>query len=387
VTKFIRVHDEMGPEDLYDTVTYGMTLDEGPIEVKKRPNYRIVGIDQGYIEDTGPRKLDYYLDAPLGLINLIERDDLLPLEEFVEISRGPVTGANKFFILDEDEAERRGIDDRFLSPVVKSIRGMRSEVFREGESDKFILDVHDYVEEVDDEVPEFGTTPEEAVKSALKRDGYESLHQYITEGEDDEINERDTCESRNIWFDLGDQNEPDLFHPKFFNERVFTVWNQADALTTNAVDCVYVDDDVDSKVVVGVLNSSLYRGLLECWGRAEGGGALQLMTYEVESIPVPNVREFSEGDRDRIRNAVDELLNGDSNARERLNEAVLEAAGIESIAPDELEEMRKTMTYQRIGRAEEAEVLLQEIDATAEWSADYFTTNDGNTTLDEYVDG
>jgi type I restriction-modification system DNA methylase subunit len=387
-TRFIRVQDEMEPVDLYDTVTYGMTLEQEPIDVRKRPNYRVVGVRQAYLQDTGPKKIGYYLNAPLKLINLIERDESVPLSDFVNISRGPVTGANKFFILDQDEAERREINERFLSPVVKSIKGMDSEVFKEGDSDKYILDVHDYVQQIERQTKNFGTetTLEEDVKSALKRDGYNSLLQYITEGENDGIHERNTCANRKVWFDLGEQRPPELFHPKFFKWRLFTVSNRAGALTTNAVDCVYVKEDVDSQVVIGLMNSSLYRALLECWGRIEGNGALQLMTYELETIPVPDIREFDDEVCDEIRDATNALLEGEEDARRRLDEAVLNAVGIEDITVNELEEMRKVMTHQRLEGEFESEVMLRDLDAATEWSAEYFgvESEGGVSTLDDF---
>jgi len=387
-TRFIRVQDEMEPVDLYDTVTYGMTLEQEPIDVRKRPNYRAVGVRQAYLEDTGPKKIGYYLNAPLKLINLIERDDFVPLSDFVDISRGPVTGANKFFILDQEEAERRGINDRFLSPVVKSIKGMESEVFEQGDSDKYLLDVHDYVAEIEQQMAEFGTdtTLEEDVKSALKRDGYTSLLQYIREGENSGIHERNTCANRKVWFDLGDQRPPELFHPKFFKWRLFTVSNRAGALTTNAVDCVHVKEGIDSKVVVGLMNSSIYGALLECWGRIEGNGALQLMTYELESIPVPDLRKFDDEACDAIRDATDALLDGEEDANERLDEAVLDAVGLEEVTSEEIKEMRQVMTHQRLEGEFESEVMLRELDAATEWSAEYFDgeTADGDSTLDDF---
>jgi hypothetical protein len=365
-----------------------MSLDQEPIDVRERPNYRIIGVRQGYLHDTGPKKIGYYLNAPLQLINLIERTDFVPLSQFVDISRGPVTGANKFFILNQDDAERRGIEERFLSPVVKSIKGMDSEVFEKGDADKYILDVHDYVKEVENQTKGFGTdtTLEEDVKSALKRDGYESLLQYITEGENDEIHKRNTCASRKVWFDLGEQQPPELFHPKFFKWRLFTVSNRAGALTTNAVDCVYVKEGIDSKIVIGLMNSSLYGALLECWGRIEGNGALQLMTYELGSIPVPDISEFDQKDKDKIIKATESLLSGEDDAEDQLNQAVLDAVGVNSITSEELLDMRKVMTHQRLEGEFESEVMLKNLDATTDWSAEYFREEkeEGDSTLDNF---
>jgi len=385
-TQFIRVQDEMEPSDLYDTISFEMPMTDEPIDVRTRPNYRIVSVRQEYLEDTGPKKLGYYLNAPLQLINLIERDDFVPLETFVDIHRGVMTGANKFFILDQDEAERRGINERFLSPVVKSIKGMDSEVFDADDVNKYILDVHNYVAEIEAGTSTFGTdtTLEEDVKAALKRDGYTELLQYIREGEDEGINERTSCAQRTVWFDLGEETPPRLFHPKFFKWRAFTVLNRAKALTTNAVDCVYVKNEYDSNVVIGVMNSSLYAAILECWGRIEGNGALQLMTYELESLPVPDIRNFSDEDIGDIVSATESLIAGQEGAKEDLNRAVLDAVGIDSITPEELIEMRKVMTHQRLQGEFESEVLLRDIDATAEWSSEYFGAGDSRSTLDDF---
>lgn len=387
-TRFIRVQDEMEPVDLYDTVTYGMTLEQEPIDIRTRPNYRTVGVRQSYLEDTGPKKIGYYLNAPLKLINLIERDDFVPVSEFVDVSYGQKTGANRWFLLDQDEAHRQGIEERFLSPVVKSIKGMDSEVFDAEDADKYIIDVHDYVEEIKRETSEFGedTRLEEDIKDGLKRDGYTGLLQYINEGENDGQHSGRTCASRPVWFDLGEQTPPELFNPRFFKWRLFTVVNRAQALTTDAVQCVQVKPEYDSKIVTGVMNSSLYAAAVECWGRVEGNGVLQLMTYETKSIPVPDIRKFDDGACDAIRDATDALLAGEENADKQLNEAVLNAVGVEEITPDELEEMRQVMTHQRLKGEFESEVMLRDLDAATEWSAEYFDGENtgGTSTLDDY---
>lgn len=387
-THFIRVQDEMEPVDLYDTVTYGMTLEQEPIDVLKRPNYRIVGVRQAYLEETGPKKMDYYLNAPLQLINLIERDDFVPLSTFTNVSRGPSTGAVNFFILDKEEAHRRGIDERFLSPVVKSIKDMESEVLTADQVTKYMLDVNDYVERVKTQTKDFGedTELEDDVKNALKRDGYTNLLQYITEGENAGEHEGGTTGSRKVWFNAGDIMTPELFHPRFFKWRLFTVVNRAGAVTTDAVQCVQIKPEYDSKVLTGVMNSSLYAAAVECWGRIEGNGVLQLNTYEVAGVPVPDIREFSEESRDAIREATNALLEGEPDAQQRLNQAVLDAVGVEDMSVEQLEDMRQVMTHQRLEGEFESEVMLQDLDASTEWSADYFSDENiaGKSTLDDF---
>jgi hypothetical protein len=134
------------------------------------------------------------------------------------------------------------------------------------------------------------------------------------------------------------------------------------------------------------MNSSLYAAAVECWGRVEGNGVLQLMTYETKSIPVPDIRKFDDGACDAIRDATDALLAGEENADKQLNEAVLNAVGVEEITPDELEEMRQVMTHQRLKGEFESEVMLRDLDAATEWSAEYFDGENtgGTSTLDDY---
>jgi hypothetical protein len=251
---------------------------------------------------------------------------------------------------------------------------MDSEVFDTEDADKYIIDVHDYVEEVEQETREFGedTRLEEDVKDALKRDGYTGLLQYIIEGENNGEHEGSTCASRPVWFDLGEQTAPELFHPRFFKWRLFTVVNRAQALTTDAVQNVQVKAEYDSTAVIGVMNSSLYAAAVECWGRVEGNGVLQLMTYETKNIPVPDIRKFDDEACEAIRTATDALLAGEEDADKQLNEAVLDAVGVEEITPDELEEMRRVMTHQRLEGEFESEVMLRNLDAATEWSAEYF---------------
>jgi hypothetical protein len=131
------------------------------------------------------------------------------------------------------------------------------------------------------------------------------------------------------------------------------------------------------------MNSSLYAAILECWGRVEGNGALQLMTYELGSLPVPDIRNFNDQDVDAIVSATESLIAGEEGAKEELNQAVLDAVGIDSITPEELVEMRKVMTHQRLQGEFESEVLLRDLDETAEWSSEYFGTGDSRSTLDD----
>ena len=151
---------------------------------------------------------------------------------------------------------------------------------------------------------------------------------------------RRSCASRRVWFDLGDLSAPAVFVPKFFDRRVPVVANPDGLLASNAVDCLWVDsldasddgsdaDAVDpatlERATLGVLNATVTAGILECWGRSEGGGALQVMTYELESLPMPDPLAMAPDTRRDIAAAADALLAGEQAARDRLDRHVLDA--------------------------------------------------------------
>jgi len=110
------------------------------------------------------------------------------------------------------------------------------------------------------------------------------------------------------------------------------------------------------------------------------------LTYETKTVPVPDIRKFDEEACETIREATDALLAGEEDANKRLNEAVLEAVGIEDITAEELEEIRQVMTHQRLEGEFESEVMLRDLDAATEWSSEYFGEENegGASTLDDF---
>jgi hypothetical protein len=251
-----------------------------------------------------------------------------------------MTGANDFFFLDADGWAAE-VDDRFLAPAIKSIRDVDGPLVTAADTDRYLLDVHEYVHEVQaDRDDERDDDLEAAVRRALDRDGYDALADYVAWGERQGFYERRSCSSRRVWFDLGALSAPTVFAPKFFDRRVPVVANPDGLLASNAVDCLWVDapdagddgtdtDAVDpatlERATLGVLNATVTAGILECWGRTEGGGALQVMTYELASLPIPDPLAMAPETRRAVAAAADALLAGEDGARDRLDRLVLDA--------------------------------------------------------------
>ncbi|MEA5386838.1 N-6 DNA methylase [Haloarculaceae archaeon H-GB11] len=199
------------------------------------------------------------------------------------------------------------------------------------------------------------------VERALDRDGHDALSAYLSHGRAQGYHERKSCAARPVWFDLGDLNRPEILHPKFFNDRIRVSRNADRLAPSNAVDCLSLHDDLDETLVHGILCSTVHKAALECWGRAEGGGALQLMTYELQTLPTIDPRSLSDDAAARIRTAVEALTAGDSDAQLALDRVILDALDVDLDA-ETLQELHDVVTQRRIQGGANAEVLLERVD-------------------------
>lgn len=362
---FVRIKERMDVEDIVATLDFDYQVPEDSYMLaRNRKAYRTVAVEQDYLMDTGPGKLSPYLAAPVEFIGLLEHPSLVELDDLGDTHRGVMTGANAFFFLDEEDLQTWSIDDRFLTPAIKSIRDVDEQVLTEANTERYLFCVHEYVEQVKQDTTGVvdDSNLESRIKETLGCDGYDEAKRYIEWGESEEFHERRSCATRPVWFDLGDLEKPEILHPKFFNERVFVIWNPDRLMPSNAVDCVSLDADVDEAALMGVFNSTVNKALLECWGRAEGGGALQLMTYEVSSLPVIDVRALDTEARETIAAANRDLIDGVEGAQDRLDKAILDVLDLD-LAVEKLQKLQETMMQQRVRSGDEVEVLVERMES------------------------
>ncbi|WP_246989141.1 HsdM family class I SAM-dependent methyltransferase [Halorientalis marina] len=363
-TPFIRIREPMDAEDILDTVAVDYEVPDGSyMQIRDRPAYRVTAVEQSYLMEKGPGKLLPYIRAPSEFIELLEHPDLVPVDgDLGTVTRGVMTGSNGFFFVSEAERQDWQIDKRFLKPAIKSISDVDSRVVTWEDTQKYLFDIHDYVAEVERENAGLASDSdlETRVKNALGRDGFDGAYNYIEWGERQGHHTGATCENRDVWFDLGGLEAPELLHPKFFDERVYTIANPDRLMPSNAIDCINFNPDVDGDAMVGFYSSTVYKSLLETWGRAEGGGALQLMTYEVSSVPVLDVRTLSRDVQEELAELADRLIGGDPDAQDDIDRLVLDILGLD-ISVDRFRELYDSMVQRRITTGAEAAVQVDEV--------------------------
>lgn len=377
---FIRIKEKMEVEDIVDTLDFDYEIEDNrEMAIVNREAYRTAAVSQDYLMEREASKLGYFLSAPRVFIEMLENPRMVPLNELIEESGGGVkTGANDWFYLTEQEARERGIPDQFLSPAVRWIKDIeQGQVLNDEMTDLRLFDVHEYVEDVLTEGGFEQSDLEERVKESLLDDGHREVVDYIKEGEAQGYNERKSIRNRDVWFDIGQAYDIDrkraakILHPKGFKYRIFANRNEG-IVPNNRLHCLYPDRGVDELALLGVLNSNVYQGLVEAWGRSEGRGMLELAKYELAQVPVLDIRRLDEDVLEELREAYKALERGEEDAQDRLDEAVTSAADVDTDV-EKLQELREAVTERRNNRGTTSEVMVEKVDTLEELGTHTFT--------------
>lgn len=333
-------------------------------QLRDDPSYRMVTKRQDSLQPA--ETWDTYLSAPPVYWDLVAREELEPLSAFVDVTRGITSGANRFFYLSEDDKHEWNIDDRFLDPLAKTVRGKAVPRLADDDLDRYVLTVGEYAKQVSpedvrprnrlngalttDRLEEL-TERERDVLEGLLRDGYDGVYRYLTDGmwqrdwQHGPPHERRTVlqyrRSRGLWFDLGELRPAGLLASKEYWEygRPLAFVNESEAIADQQL--YVLETDRDTYVLGGILNSSWGALVRELHGRTTGGGMNRLAVYEAETLPVPDPQDIDSDIEDRIRTAFRSLLDADDgceeldcNAREELDRSVLAAMGAEERAAE-----------------------------------------------------
>lgn len=373
VVKFLRLKEELDIPEIVDMIE----AEEEADQMIRTDKYRLVTRKQAVLYDE-PKWSIFFL-APPAYFEIVDTGVSTNFENLADQHRANTSGKNSFFHIRED-AEELGIEE-YLSPLAKASGQIDRIPFTAEDAEEWgILDVHDLVQEARSESSvEFGESDEDRVKNWLGKNGHEELLEYIRWGEDRDMHTGSTCKNRDVWFDLNELDRTQILIPRF-TWRVFRViWNEAMAAANDQFYNVNPNDGVDEKVLCGVLNSRLVWMFYELRGRTVGGEGMnrtEIKGYEVDGLPVPDIREMSDEERKEIANAFDALVDAEKeigsevepedceSERDRLDRAVLDACGL----GDQVEDIRLAVeglvAIRESGGGMNTEVLVERTSGT-----------------------
>lgn len=352
-TQFITVNSEPAPTIIHDLVTedvetVAVDSDTTHSASPSDPDYQVTTVSQSDLtaRDTLDGPLTQYFKTPDALHSLKSNDQFVSLDTLASVTYGQKTGNNEIFLLDSDDLDTWPIAERFYTRALDDFGDTTGYRLTTCDSDTHMLDIHSYVESVGDSgvLREYDTSRTQQVKTALTRDGYITLLEYLDQCK---AIRTDAATRDNVWFDLGPLDVPDIVHPYRIHREVRVSRNVADLVPTNCANNLDVRSGVDVTVLLGYLNSTVHAAFVELWGQTEGGGSLEAMTGTLKDLPVADVQSFGEEANAAVKTAYQALVRGENNAQTRLDAAVLAALDAD-IDVATLQEARESLVHERL---------------------------------------
>ncbi len=287
IVKFIRLKKRMDIKDIIDFIEKSSVHYEDE-------KIKVVLVKQKKL--CPDEKWGKYLRAPSIYFKIVSNPKVVYLKERAKVIRGFTTGADKFFYLDEQKIKQWSIENEFLKPVVVAPKDV-----------KFI--------ELEPDDIKFRVILTDKSKKELRGS---NLLKYIQWGENLEVRIRGgvksgsivrgihnlrTVKNRKLWYSLGKREPAPILFPRFIRERTYFIWNKAAAYADAAFYEIYPFKDNYIIPLLGILNSTVTKLLLELQGRLYGRGLLELKVYELERLPIIDPEKLHSSEEKRIREA------------------------------------------------------------------------------------
>jgi len=215
------------------------------------------------------------------------------LETLFHVTRGLATGNNGFFVLSPDVAEQKGIDSKFLVPILPGPRYLSSQLVESTPDGIPVVDRLRYLLSIE--------LPEEELKSEYPR-----VYDYLQEGVSQGVSNGYLCQSRKYWY-LQEKRKPPLYVASYMGRgdakgsspiRFFL--NRSSAIATNAFICLYPKPELQTLLhgdprreeELLTLMNSIPQVVIEAAGRSYGGGLKKIEPKELRSVQLGAVPDW-----------------------------------------------------------------------------------------------
>jgi len=375
LTDLILIKDRFDPDEIVNIIDE----DHKPGTLHDDSEHRRATFRQGDLHDID--RWDRYLYAPAIYWELLKNPGMTTLGELANVKFGTKTGNNAYFYFeDDDEYQKLGLDDRFVTPILKHISPTEYIELQEQDPHWYVLDLRDKVDEILEDVDKTllqQQSDEEIILEEFRDSGWDELIQYLEYGKEQDIHEGKSVKSSGrVWFDAGKLPRPQMILPKEYWRDARTLYNAAEMPLDQRnyeVD-VREDVDVDPYVLLGVMNSSIFPLFREIEGRVEQGQGMnrnELTVGEAKRMHVPDPRSFTKEQRAEIIRVVREWLDeertasdeGEQEFRNELDRAVLAPMGLEDRVEEIQDAVAKLVEVRERGAGDETAVLVDAEDS------------------------
>ena len=232
----------------------------------KRPNKKI---------DFKSNKWTFYFlnQKEIDFLDLLQVKKIIPkLGDYAKIEVGITTGSNLFFTVPLSTVQQYNLE-KYAKPLVGRSVQVPSAIFTK----------KDWTKNRDSEArTHFLSFPK-----MKDLNGSTGARDYISWGEENEINKGYKCGIREEWQIVPSQRISDALFIRRNNKYPKLIINEAKAYTTDTMHRVTVKENTEIKALTASYYNSLSFAFSEICGRSHGGGVLELMPNEVERIFLP----------------------------------------------------------------------------------------------------
>lgn len=362
-TNFVRINSPIDPDDALRVIDrdYGIP-DDSFMKIHSRPNYRTISVEQSYLMENIEEKLHHYINAPALYTAVLEHIDTVPLSDVATITRGKKTGANPIFILDEDEIRSRNVEEEFLKPAIKSVKEVDGFEHTANDAEKWMLDMNDYVNDVMS-MSGFGSMSnlEDRVLQSLRTDGYDGVLSYLQWAENQSSRTNKSIQNHEPWFNMGplEDDLAPIICPQAMDTRRFFFKTDQNIVPSNRF--LLVKPHGDPELLLGLLNSSINKIVIESHGRVTGGGAINLSGSDLRSLRVLNPDSLSDEQASKVKTGFEKLTNRNEEGLADIDEVFIDVLDLD-VTMKEIQRMAETIKQARRTKGQEVEPLIQELD-------------------------
>ena len=303
--------------------------------VKTRGELREAGMGapnaRGVRKFVGDKWGGKYLRAPDIYHHILRTrsDKLVRLGDAATVRFGIKTGANKFFYLNEEDRERRGIEPEFLRAAMTTPRESRRIAVDADSLPNRLFMCH---------------------KDKRELRGTNALA-YIEWGESQGYHLGRSVRSRRRWWDLGEWAGVRLGMSYMIDSTVRAFVSDKPRLFGDNFQIINSKSAPINKIWAS-LNSAVSQLMIHVVGRVNfGGGLVKIQTYEVEGLNLVNPAHLSGIDEAIFSEIACDVLNP-SAARRALDDAVFDALGLTRDERDAVYEAVRELVENRRRRAE-----------------------------------
>jgi adenine-specific DNA-methyltransferase len=216
--------------------------------------------------------------SELELINRVKsHESVHKFKDIAGVDVGIVTGANKFFLVEQSVIEQYKLH-KYAHPMFGKSQHCKGIIYDEAQHQDNEQNGHStnflYIEDSFDELPE-------------------PVQNYIKSGEDEELHTRYKCRIRKPWYKVPSVYSRNIGLLKRAHDTPRLIYNEAEAYTTDTAYRI-TSDTFDAQKLTYCFLNPLTAIFAELEGRYYGGGVLELVPSEIEKlyIPIPENIEF-----------------------------------------------------------------------------------------------